>query len=51
MTDAQHAEIMATLRALARQGQAVREELAKLSADVGNLEALIHAVNMRFDEL
>ena len=57
MTAEQHAEIMATLKALAKQGQAVRKELAALSDDVqdiagvcGDLEAMVSAVNMRFDE-
>ncbi|MEO7953684.1 MAG: hypothetical protein ABIR35_06255 [Polaromonas sp.] len=57
MTAEQHAEIMATLKALAKQGQAVRKELAALSDDVqdltglcGDLEGMLHAVNMRFDE-
>ena len=58
MTDAQHAETVALLSALVKQGQAMRDELAELSDDVadltglcGTLEALIHGVNMRFDEL
>ena len=58
MTAEQHAETVALLSALVKQGEALREELAELSDDVadlmglyGTLEVLIHGVNMRFDEL
>jgi len=58
MTDAQHAETMALLSALVKQGEALADELAGLSDDVadltglcGTLEVLIHGLNMRFDEL
>ncbi len=57
MTAEQHAEIMAMLSGLAKQGKALRKELAALSDDVqdiagvcGDLEGMLHAVNMRFDE-
>lgn len=57
MTAEQHAEIMAMLSGLAKQGKALRKELAALADDVqdltglcGDLEGMLHAVNMRFDE-
>ena len=58
MTDEQHAEIMAMLAGLAKQGQTLRKDLSKLSREVGDLtglcgdlEAMLHQINMRFDEL
>lgn len=59
MTAAQrHAETVALLSALAKQGESLREELEELSDDLadltglcGTLEVLIHGVSARFDEL
>jgi hypothetical protein len=58
MTDTQHTELMAMLAGLMRQGETLRDEVAELSCDLDDitgicvtLEALIHGVNMRFDEL
>ena len=58
MTAEQHAETVALLATLVKQGKTLRDELAELSDDVadltglcGTLEVLIHGVNMRFDEL
>ena len=58
MTDTQHTELMEMLAGLMRQGETLRDEVAELSCDLDDitgicvtLEALIHGVNMRFDEL
>ena len=40
MTPEQHAEIMRTLNALAKQGQAVRDEVARLGLAVAELRGL-----------
>jgi hypothetical protein len=51
MTNAQHAETVALLAGLVKQGDALRKDIAELTGLCGTLEALIHGVNMRFDEL
>lgn len=51
MTDTQHAEAMALLAELVKQGNALRKDIAELTGLCGTLEVLIHSLNMRFDEL
>ena len=58
MTAAQHAETMALLAGLVKQGKALHKNITKLSREVadltglcGTLEVLIHGVTQRIDEL
>jgi len=50
VTPEQHAEIMALLAALVKQGKSLRREVADLTRQCDTLEVLIHGLNQRFDE-
>lgn len=44
-------ETMTLLAALVKQGEALRREVARLAGQCDTIEALIHGINPRFDEL
>jgi hypothetical protein len=50
MTDDQYKTIMQALARLAKESAQLKELMLDASADVGDLQARIEAVNMRFDE-
>ena len=50
MTDDQFKVIMQALARLAKESAQVRQLILDAIADIGDLQARIEAVNMRFDE-
>lgn len=50
MTDAQFQTIMQALAGLARENAQLKELMLEVVADIGDLQARIEVVNMRFDE-
>ena len=50
MTDDQYKTIMLALARLAKESAQVRQLILDAIADIGDLQARIEAVNMRFDE-
>ena len=50
MTDDQYKTIMQALARLAKEIAQVRQLILDAIADIGDLQARIEAVNMRFDE-
>ncbi|ADU99327.1 hypothetical protein [Alicycliphilus denitrificans] len=50
MTDDQYKTIMQALARLAKESAQVRQLILDAIADIGDLQARIEAVNMRFDE-
>jgi hypothetical protein len=50
MTEEQHTAIMQALARLVRENAKLRDLLLGAIADIGDLQARIEAVNMRFDE-
>lgn len=50
MTDAQFQTIMQALAGLARENAQLKELMLDVVADIGDLQARIEVVNMRFDE-
>lgn len=50
MTDDQFKTIMQALARLAKESAQVRQLILDAIADIGDLQARIEAVNMRFDE-
>ena len=50
MTDDQYKTIMQALARLAKESAQVRQLILDAIVDIGDLQARIEAVNMRFDE-
>lgn len=50
MTDDQYKTIMQALARLAKESAQARQLILDAIADIGDLQARIEAVNMRFDE-